>query len=204
VSAPSNVHVLGICQFEIIAIRSFLTSMNIANKSLSLDKKNNKITDSDIVVLCLSSPIALGWVKYVSMLKSVYDAVVCKIIVLVPRHISPVLFADERVIFLCGKLPYKKLTTNLLEKIQRFNLNDRVLRQTGCGVFRYWVLEDLVTGLPAPTRALILKLNVKTILYHRLSTVKSLGFSTYHQMMIFLAGSDTRTIISLKKRLLYN
>lgn len=193
---------LGVCQFEVIAIQSLLASMEIVSVPLSLDKNNAHITELDIVVLCLSAPRELGWAKYLSLVKSVYDGVAAKVIVLTPEHIPTTLFIDDRVRFLCGKLPSKILLTYLLDMIRRFYVGYRRDAWRFYGTFRYWVLKDLIEDLPIFIRAARQGLNAKTVFAHRLSMVKSLGFLSYHRMRICFAGSDEQTIMLLRKRVL--
>ncbi|UIN02597.1 hypothetical protein [Yersinia ruckeri] len=81
----SNTYIFGDCYFEVSAIKALLSSTGVVSHSFSLFDVYN-ITKSDNLILCLSSVPILGWMKYLSLINSVYQSVKCKIIVLIPDN----------------------------------------------------------------------------------------------------------------------
>ena len=194
----SNTYIFGDCYFEVSAIKALLSSTGVVSHSLSLFDIYN-ITKSDNLILCLSSVPILGWMKYLSLINSVYQSVKCKIIVLIPDNPSKLFNSNKHIVFLCGKLSIKKLLTSLSDLTQLFYVHGQIKNQLISKGLYFWVLRGLIEHISVTDQALRFGLNYKTIFHYRMETVRYLGFSSYHRMSVYFSNSDKLTIFSLKK-----
>ncbi len=185
-SSGINIWLAGVVSYEVTGIELMLAEQSVRGIKVGT---GTRFASGDILILCLSSTIQIGWWRYLRLIQWLNNRYDIKLIVLCPvQMLFMKVFCGENVVWLNGNTSLAFLSDSLGYVLKEKNRD--MIKNAGKDINEFWHYAFMC--LREEPSAEVKAGSSKKAYYRRLSWLRRLNFNSMHSLRVFMSGIKTR------------